>query len=314
MIYTLYIIATLGVTIFYTLLTQLYIRSRKKHNRLRSQYLRQVSAAVLADSDSLAIAITTSSRRERLALADAIYTTASHCYDHNHSITALIARENNLEKHLLRELRFATKYRRGLLRLQLATISPSPHHTLHLRQELHNSDPHIRSCSLIALLCTSPEESIKTLLELDFELQPYDISRIISLVRRGILPFAFERLLQSGNYNLKLLAISIVRHFNLDIYAKYIYPFLSSREHPKLVTEAIYTLTAMKHPLNSPLLRRHILAMPPSQRKALCRHLSAEGYSLQALRWLLPNNEMEYAERLITSHKRQLSQSNRAQV
>ena len=314
MIYTLYIIATLGVTIFYTLLTQLYIRSRKKHNRLRSQYLRQVSAAALSDSDSLAIAITTSSRRERLALADAIYTTASHCYDHNQPITALIARENNLEKHLLRELRFATKYRRGLLWLQLSTISPSPHHTLRLRQELHNSDPHIRSCSLIALLCTSPEESIKTLLELDFELQPYDIARIISLVRRGILPFAFEGLLQSGNYNLKLLAISIVRHFNLDIYAKYIYPFLSSREHPKLVTEAIYTLTAMKHPLNSPLLRRHILAMPPSQRKALCRHLSAEGYSLQALRWLLPNNEMEYAERLITSHKRQLSQSNRAQL
>ena len=213
MIYTLYIIATLGVTIFYTLLTQLYIRSLKKHNRLRSQYLRQVSAAVLADSDSLAIAITASSRRERLALADAIYTTASHCYDHNHSITALIARENNLEKHLLRELRFATKYHKGLLWLQLSTISPSPHHTLLLRQKLHNSDPHIRSCSLIALLCTSPEESIKTLQELDFELQPYDISRIISLVRRGILPFAFERLLQSGNYNLKLLAISIVRHF-----------------------------------------------------------------------------------------------------
>ena len=314
MIYTLYIIATLGVTIFYTLLTQLYIRSLKKHNRLRSQYLRQVSAAVLADSDSLAIAITASSRRERLALADAIYTTASHCYNHNHSITALIARENNLEKHLLRELRFATKYRRGLLWLQLSTISPSPHHTLHLRQELHNSDPHIRSCSLIALLCTSPEESIKTLLELDFELQPYDIARIISLVRRGVLPFAFERLLQSGNYNLKLLAISIVRHFNLDIYTKYIYSLLGNKEHPKLISEVIYTLTTMKHPLNSPLLRRHILAMPPSQRKALCRHLSAEGYSLQALRWLLPNNEMEYAERLITSHKRQLSQSNRAQV
>ena len=314
MIYTLYIIATLGVTTFYTLLTQLYIRSRKKHNRLRSQYLRQVSAAVLADSDSLAIAITASSRRERLALADAIYTTASHCYDHNHSITALIARENNLEKHLLRELRLATKYHKGLLWLQLATISPSHHHTLRLRQELHNSDPHIRSCSLIALLCTSPEESIRTLQELDFELQPYDISRIISLVRRGVLPFAFERLLQSGNYNLKLLAISIVRHFNLDIYTKYIYSLLGNKEHPKLITEVIYTLTTMKHPLNSPLLRRHILAMPPSQRKALCRHLSAEGYSLQALRWLLPNNEMEYAERLITSHKRQLSQSNRAQL
>ena len=314
MIYTLYIIATLGVTIFYTLLTQLYIRSLKKHNRLRSQYLRQVSAAVLADSDSLAIAITASSRSERLALIDALYSIASHCYDHNQPITALIARENNLEKHLLRELRFATKYHKGLLWLQLATISPSHHHTFRLRQELHNSDPHIRSCSLIALLCTSPEESIKTLQELDFELQPYDISRIISLVRRGVLPFAFERLLQSGNYNLKLLAISIVRHFNLDIYTKYIYSLLGNKEHPKLITEVIYTLTTMKHPLNSPLLRRHILAMPPSQRKALCRHLSAEGYSLQALRWLLPNNEMEYAERLITSHKRQLSQSNRAQL
>ena len=304
----------MGVTIFYTVITQLYIHSQENHRRLRNRYLHLVSAAVLADSDSSATTFTATTRSERLALIDALYSIASHCYNHNHSITALIARENNLEKHLFRELRFATKYRRGLLWLQLATISPSHHHTLRLRQELHNSDPHFRSCSLIALLCTTPEESIKTLLELDFELQPYDIARIISLVRRGVLPFAFERLLQSGNYNLKLLAISIVRHFNLDIYAKYIYPFLSSREHPKLVTEAIYTLTTMKHPLNSPLLRRHILAMPPSQRKALCRHLSAEGYSLQALRWLLPNNEMEYAERLITSHKRQLSQSNRAQV
>ena len=194
----------MGVTIFYTVITQLYIHSRKKHNKLRSQYLRQVSAAALSDSDSSAIAITATTRSERLALIDALYTTASHCYDHNHSITALIARENNLEKHLLRELCFATKYHKGLLWLQLATISPSPHHTLRLRQELQNSDPQIRSCSLIALLCTSPEESIKTLQELDFELQPYDISRIISLVRRGVFPFAFEMVLQSGRYNLKL--------------------------------------------------------------------------------------------------------------
>ncbi|MBR6560652.1 MAG: hypothetical protein IKT75_05805, partial [Alistipes sp.] len=152
MIYTLYIIATLGMTIFYTVITQLYIHSQKNHRRLRNRYLHLASAAALSDSDSSAIAITASSRRERLALIDALYSIASHCYDHNQTITALIARENNLEKLLLRELRFATKYRRGLLWLQLATISPAPHHTFRLQQELHNSDPHIRSCSLIALL------------------------------------------------------------------------------------------------------------------------------------------------------------------
>lgn len=301
------------MTIFYLVITWHHTHSLKKHNRLRNRYIRLISAASLSDSDSSAIAITASSHRERLALADAIYTIASHCYDHNLSIAALIAKENNLENEILRELRFATKYRKGLLWLQLATISPSSHHTTLLRRELHNSDPHLRSCALIALLNATPEESIKTLLGLDYELQLYDITRIISLVKRGILPFAFERLLQSENYNLKLLAITIVKHFNLDIYIKHIYPLLGGKEHPKLVAEAIYTLTTMKHSLNSPLLRQHILAMSPSQRKALCRHLSTEGYSLQALRWLLPNNEMEYAERLITSHKRQLSHSNRAQ-
>ncbi len=309
MIYTLYIIVVFIITIYLTGLSLLSNYNRCRNNHLCDYYIDQVSAAMLHDNNTQASAIVASSYRARTRLIEALYIIVSHCYDINMDIVSTIVHQNHLDTLLTRQLRFATKRRRAMLWFQLATIAPAKHYTSTLKQELYSHNTHLRSCALIALLNSAPKESIKNLKELKFQLPPHDIARIITLVRRGALPLAIDPLLQSEDYNLKSLALTIIRVFNLDISIKHIYPFISREENPALIHEAIYTIASLKHPLNSQHIKHRIAYMSNTQRKALCRHLSAEGYSLCALQSLFSYNEIEYAKQIITSYKRELTYS-----
>lgn len=309
MIYTLYIIVVSIITIYLGGLSQLSLYNRHRNNRLCDYYINQVSAAILHDNNAKTSAIVASSHRARTRLIEALYIVISHCYDVDMDIVSTIVRQNHLDRFISRQLRFATKRKRALLWLQLATISPDKQYTSTLKRELHSHNPNLRSCALIALLNSTPKSSIKNLKEVEFQLPPHDIARIITLVRRGTLPLAIDPLLQGDNYNLKSLALTIIRVFNLDISIKHIYPFISREENPALIHEAIYTIASLKHSLNSQHIKHRIAYMSNNQRKALCRHLSAEGYSLCALQALFSHNEIEYAKQIITSYKRELTNS-----
>lgn len=309
MIYTLYIIIALLIAAYYIIITQLQLNSMRRNVRLCNLYTNQIADALLHE-DRHTGSIIASSKSERRALTETLFVTMSHCYDINCESISTIIKNNNIENFIMQEMRFASKTQRALLWLQLATITPSARYKQHLRQELRHDDHHLRSCALVALLNVAPEESIKTLTNLNYHLQSYDISRIISLVRRGRLPLAIDPLLQSESYNLKRLALAIIRVFNLEISIKNIYSFIEKEENLELINEAIYTLATLKHPLSSSSLRAKLLTMSKIQRKNLCRFLSSEGYSLHAMQWLFPQNEIEYAKQLITSYKRMLVHPN----
>lgn len=297
-----------AIALYYLIRTQLHISLSRQNSRLRENYLRLIAEAILQDNIADVKIIATSHSQQK-ALVEALYITINHSYGIDMGIISHIVKENNLKEFLSRQLQHSPSHKRGLLWLQLSTIAPSKQHTRQLHRELCNNNPHIRSCALAALLNIAPEESLRNLSQLNYTLHPYDITRIITLVRRGILPLALDPLLQSENLNLKLLALTIIRAFSLEISIRHIFPIIYKEEDASLIHEAIYTLASLKHSLNSPYLRSRLLAMSKPQRRALCRYLSTEGYSIHAMQWLFPHNEQEYAEQLVTSYKRQLTNS-----
>ena len=309
MIYTIYIIVVTTTTLYYLAKTQLRIHNETTNSLLCGNYIRQISKIILQNDTSSATDIIATTRCQQRALIEAIYIIINHSYGINPATIAQIAKQNNIKEFILKQISHTTPQKRGLLWLQLTTIAPSQQYIKQLQKELNHKDFHLRSCALIARLNIAPNESIKTLTELDFKLRPYDISRIIALVQRGVLPLALEPLLQSNNYNLKILALTIIRVFSLEISIRHIFPIIHKETDIALVHEAIYTLASLRHSLNSPYLRQRLLSMSKPQRRALCRYLSTEGYSINAMQWLFPYNEREYAEQLITSYKRQLIHS-----
>jgi hypothetical protein len=178
-----------------------------------------------------------------------------------------------------------------------------------LEEYLRNGNHHLRIGALIAMLAAKPSKAMTTLSSIEFRLQPLDIVRIISLIRQGRITVALEPLFESGNRNLLMLGMALVRTFGIGIVDKQLYNIIKRESDPDLIYDAIYTLTHLKRPLRHKITRECIASMPDLQRKRLCRHLSVEGYSVQCINAVLSPSESLYAKQLITSFKRQLSQA-----
>lgn len=315
-----YIIVSLAVALAYGIATLCVIHSRRKADQRQSltrHYLREIISSHLgtnslptlsemALSDHPTPSIEATGDQPRAALCEAIYRAMSHTYAIPNQLIAPIAKEHHLEEFLLRRLRRASNAGRVQLLNTLSAI-PLKHSTIqHLTRYLYSPCRHIRIAALVAILAASPATAIRTLSELPYELAPYDMSRIITLLRRGLLPIAYEPLLASDNHNLLMLGIAIVASFGIEIADRHLYRIVEEHHTPQLVSEAILALALLGSPLNHPPLRQRIEQMTPIHRRELCHHLSCEGYSTSALRGLFSEGEISLAEPLINSYKRNL--------
>lgn len=247
------------------------------------------------------------SRQQRNTLIQVIHTLTSHTYDCQRDIIQHIAKQNNLQQHILKYLPYASSLQKYHLLSLLSSIIYNDTATMStLTKYLNSANPHIRTNALIAMLVAKPTELITIISALKFELQPLDIARIITLIRQGSLFVVIEPLFESHNHNLQTLALAIVRNFGIDIADKYLYRIIATEHDPNIIEDAIYTLTALKRPLKYKVIRERLATTSEQQRKRLCRHLSVEGYSLQSIKAILNPIECQYAKRLITSYKRQL--------
>ena len=305
MIYIIYIVAVLALAFYYAAATLIILRRRKLFTRLRLNYIREVSAATLCNGQPPLPRATTS--RERTAMLEALHTIVSHSYDIDSSLIRQIARINHLEPFIISSLKRRSPLKRSKYLLFLGTISTTERHSTMLERTMQSAHPGLRSCALIARLCTSPREAVATLSQIDFDLQPFDIMHIIMLLRRGALPLAIEPLLESPCPNLNILGLAIVRTFSLDIVSRQIYDLTAQSPDLRVVDDAILTLATLKCSLHRHSIRQRLASMSTPQRKALCRHLSLEGYSPQRLQTLLAQPESDYAKRFIASYKRELA-------
>lgn len=304
-----YIFIILIIILATVILTQRVINSRDttidNALRLKKYYIRQVVNR-LQDESRIPVHIVARSRAERIALCEAIYFVRSHTYGTDSSLLDHTINENRLEQILLRRIRYSTGYQRAHWLTLIGSIELSKKSIQILERLSSSHNPAIRISSFISLITATPHTAIRRIAALPYQFSPLDISRIISLLRRGIIPIAYEPLLQSDNYNLQMLGIAIVRNFGIDIADKQLHNIISSCNDKTVVREAILTLSSLGRPLGRTKIRQRMSRMNTEERKSFCRYLAAEGYSVQALRTLFSEKEVNYAETLIKSYKRDL--------
>lgn len=299
------LIAILAVVI----MTQREINSRSvttdMASRLKMFYIKQV-VNLLQDESRIPMHIIARSRAERIALCEAIHIVRSHTYGIDTSLLDNTIKENCLEQLLIRKIRYSTGYQRAHWLTLMSCIPLSKKSIERLEHLSHSRNRSIRIASFISLITTAPQLVIRRIEALPYRLSALDISHIISLLRRGIIPIAYEPLLHSCNYNLQMLGIAIVRNFGIDIADKQLHDIISSCDDKIVVRDAILTLSSLGRPLGRAKIRQRMGRMNTEERKSFCRYLAAEGYSVQALRTLFSEKEMHYAETLIKSYKRDL--------
>ena len=300
-----YIVVTVAITITLTILAQ---NRRDRFSTERNRYIKQVTALLL-DENPTHINIFAHSTKSRIALAEAIYVVMSHTYNNDTEPLRQIAEQNRLESLLLREIRRSRGARRARMLMLLSAIPSSEDIFSQLYDYILSRDRDVRISALTAALAANPSVAIRTISTFEFDLSPFDTARIIALLRRGILPIAYEPLLASNNRNLRTLGLAIVRSFGIEIAEKHLHKIISNEDDSTIVKQTIYTLASLGRPLGHTRIRERLASMPAHKRKELCRHLTVEGYSLSSVRTLFTERESLYAESLINSYKRALTNS-----
>lgn len=307
LLYTLYIISGYLFILYF-----LWVSNRKtiQASELHREYASKLIAYVLGSQESPEQSLQATSRQQRNALIQTIHNLISHTYDSQRDAIRLIVKQNQLQKHIVKQLTYSTALHKCRLLWQLTSIIYDDKCVIStLTKYLNSSNHNIRTHALIAILSAKPSELISIISSLQFRLKPSDILRIISLIRQGSLFVVIEPLFESDNHNLKMLALAIVSNFGIDIADKYIYHIINNEQDPTIVEEAIYTLTTLKRPLKYRAIKKCLASASEYQRMKLCRHLSVEGYSLNSIKAILNPAECQYAQQLITSYKRQIVQT-----
>ena len=297
------IVCALAIYIFIISRQQTRLR---QHTSLRDTYIKQIVQFLHSEQPAH---LRAGSVRSRLALAEAIYVVMSHTYGNDVEQLRTIAEQNKLAGLLLRRTKRSHGAKRAHILMLLSTIPITDEVASKIERYTHSRDKDIRMSALTAILAAKPSVAIQTIASLEFDLSPFDTTRIIALLRRGLLPIAYEPLLASANRNLRILGLAIVRSFGIEIAEKRLHKIITTEEDISVINETIYTLASMGRPLGHTKIRERLAAMPARKRKELCRHLTVEGYSLSAVQSLFTERESVYAESLINSYKRALART-----
>ncbi len=303
-LFFIYVVLTIIAILCLTAAT-LSVQSARRNPSPRDLYIKQITA-LLSNDNASQESIRARSSRSRLALAEAIHTVVSHTYGNETDRLRNLIERLQLDHFLMRRILYARGTRRARL-LMLMSALPTPNYSSqHFQRYIHSSDSDIRNSALLTIIAINPTSAIQAIASLRYDLSPFDIARILTLLRRGVLPIAYEPLLGNDNRNLRMLGLAIVRTFGIEIAEKRLHNIIISESSHSVISEAIYTLASLGRPLHHARIREYLSSMSEYDRRSLCRHLTVEGYSLGAVKAIFPQAESRYAEGLINSYKRAL--------
>ena len=275
---------------------------------LRERYTSQITTLLITQREC-GISPKANTPQRRMALAEAIYIVMTHTYYNDISPLRKIVEKSHLENFLWRRIRLYNGTYRARLLLLTSAIPLRKITAEMLSTHLRSKDDDIRISALTSMLAATPTTAIHTIAQMEFPLSPFDLARIIALLRRGILPIAYEPLLSSENRNLRMLGLSIVRNFGIESAERRLHQIISTERDTEIITHTLYTLASLGRSLSHTRIRERLASMTATKRMELCRHLCIEGYSLGSVKTLFNDSEVNYAERVINSFKRQLGRN-----
>ena len=278
----------------------LHLRRQGHDSVLRRRYLHIVMAA-LEEGERVVPPFPMLRRRgARLLLAETLAGIVSMTYGLDVALLRRIVGRYDLDKWLLRRARHAQGYRRARFLALLAALpvsAPVARRTARYERSRNRS---VRFFALLIRLTAEPAAAMRRLADFPYLLSEAEVAEITALLRRGLLPIAYEPLIRSASPNLQRVGLSIVRQFGIAQAEPLLLEMLAGRE----AARALYALCALQRPL----LRREVVAclgrLTAGERRALMRYMARSSYSPRLLQRLFAAGECAYYNTIVQSHKR----------
>ncbi|MFQ9210528.1 MAG: hypothetical protein ACLR3T_02965 [Alistipes finegoldii] len=179
---------------------------------------------------------------------------------------------------------------------------------------MRSRNRYVRFYALMTQLAAEPATSLRRMAEYDYPFSACEVSEIMAMLRRGLLPIAYEPLVGSPNRNLRMVGLGIVRQFGIEEAERLLLAMVAREKVPELGREALYTLCSMRCSLRRREVAGRIASMSRAERKALMRYMAREGYAPAVLRGCsatgsvpttnrlyIPINGVWYADRAVTA-------------
>lgn len=238
----------------------------------------------------------------RQALAEVLSRLAASTYGLDNRPLRKIVRDNGLEGYLLSRIRRTRGYRRAYYLLLLSRLPLDEGTAASVRRFTRSSNSYVGFYALMTQLAYDPALALRLIGGFARPFTVYEVSEVMATLRRGVLPVAYEPLLNSHDRNLQIVGLNIVRQFGIEEAERQLLKIV--RNGPEeLAREAVYTLCALHRPLARHEIVGFVHRMRPADRKALLRSMAREGYSARAVGLLSPEPERVYYQSLVDSYK-----------
>lgn len=284
---------------------ELHRRRRRSRDRvLRGKYLHIVMLALIYDGDGAPHFPMIRRAGARMLLAETLARLSSVTYGLDTSPVRRIVAGYGLDTWLLRRIRFTRGYRRAHCLALLARLPLDDSAGVRAARYSRSRNRYVRFYALMAQLAAEPAMSLRLIKRYEYPFSACEQGEILAMLRRGMLPIAYEPLLVSPNRNLRMVGLGIVRQFGIEEAEQLLLRMAAADEVPELGREALYTLCSMRRPLTRPQVAMRLAVMSTPERRALQRYMAQEEYAPEDMCWLFDECDRLYYESLVHSYKR----------
>ncbi len=309
-----YSLSMLVVAVLLAAVSMLHARIKQRraavHRTLERCYVNLLNRRMLEGGERCGFPLI-ERRSSRLTLAAVVAQIGAMTYGYDRRVLAEVVRNYGLDRLLLAEARRSLGMRRVERLHTLAQIECSEWvYERMLRRYSNSRNPYVILCMTLAALNHSPERCIAILAERERPLSPFDLSEVLMMLKRGLIPVAYQPLLRAEQTNVRLLGLCIVRYFGIAEAEEEIVEAIASDDR-EVAEAALFTLCALRLRLDREPVCRVARTMNDGQRRSWYRHLASEGYSTSAIAQILPDEDRQrmrgYIEQTVASYKRTLT-------
>lgn len=302
-------IAAVAAGVSLALLLGETLRRRREAGRddiLRRRYLRIAMCALHAGDGAVPRFPMLHRTGARLLLAETLGGIVTMTYGLDGTVLRRIVEAYGLDEWLLRRARRSQGYRRARYLSLLAALPADESIAGGVARYGKSRCRSVRFQALLAGLAADPTSALRRMEEYAEPFSEAEVAQILALLRRGVLPVAYEPLVMSPCGNLRRVGLSIVRQFGIEEAEPRLLRIVADEPASALSAEALYTLCSLRRPLIRREVRDRVERMGAAERRALIRYMARENYSPRFLHRIFDEGECLYYETIVRSYKRTL--------
>ncbi len=240
----------------------------------------------------------------RLVLAETLAGVVSMTYGLDVGLLRQVVARYGLDRWLLRRVRFAQGYRRARYLALLAVLPVGEGIPPRMARYGRSRNRYVRFFALMTRVSAEPLAALRRLADHAGPFSDTEVAEIMTWLRRGALPVAYEPLVASPSFNLRRVGLSVVRQFGIEEAEPLLLRLLDGEGPYASGAEALFTLCALHRPLVRREVSRCVARLSPSQRRTLMRYMAQCSYSPQVLSRLFDDSESAYYDTIVRSYKR----------